>query len=154
MMSHARPTLTDALIGGAVGATVLTLIHETARRTIPEAPRMDSLGRKALARGLESVGVEPPRGDSLQAAALAGDLVSNTLYYALAGLGPTDDAIERGGILGAVAGIGGIALPPLMGLGHHDSMKTPARAAMTLGWYLTGGLVAGVAISLLSRRHS
>jgi hypothetical protein len=102
-MSRAHPTLVDALIGGAVGATTLTLIHETARRALPDAPRMDTLGRRALARGMEAVGIQPPQGQSLQTAALAGDIVSNTFFYALAGLGPADDAIERGGIMGAVA---------------------------------------------------
>lgn len=152
-MSHAHPTLADALIGGAVGATTLTLIHETARRTLPDAPRMDTLGRRALARGLESVGLHPPEGEALQVSALAGDLVANTLYYALAGLGPADDAIERGGIMGAVAGIGALALPPVLGLGKDASLGTPARAAMTLGLYLAGGIAAGLAISLLGRRH-
>src|SRR4051794_29397270 len=152
-MSRAHPTLVDALIGGAVGATTLTLIHETARRTVPDAPRMDTLGRRALSRGMEAVGLDPPRGETLQTSALAGDLVANTLYYALAGLGPADDAIERGGILGAVAGVGAIGLPPVMGLGSDASMATPGRAAMTLGLYLAGGIAAGVVISLLGRRH-
>lgn len=153
-MSNAHPTLADALIGGAVGATALTLIHESARRAMPDAPRMDTLGRRALSRGMEAVGLNPPEGDALQTSALAGDLVANTLFYALAGLGPADDAIERGGILGAVAGLGALALPPVMGLGSDPALKTPARAAMTLGWYLAGGIAAGVMISLLGRRHS
>lgn len=153
-MSHAHPTLADALIGGAVGATALTLIHETARRALPDAPRMDTLGRRALARGMEAVGIEPPQGQAMQTMALAGDLVSNTLFYALAGLGPAEEAIEHGGILGAVAGVGAIGLPPMMGLGTDASLRTPAQAAMTLGWYLAGGLVAGVVVSLLGRRHA
>lgn len=152
-MSRAHPSLADALIGGAFGATTLTLIHETARRILPDAPRMDTLGRRALARGMEAVGVDPPGGQAMQASALAGDLVANTLYYALAGFGPADDAIERGGIMGALAGVGALALPPVLGLGKDESLGTPARAAMTLGWYLAGGIAAGIAISLLGRRH-
>jgi hypothetical protein len=94
---------------------------------------MDSIGRRALARGMEAVGLDPPEGDALQASAMVGDLVSNTLYFALAGLGPADDAFERGGILGAVAGLGALALPPALGLGRDASVGTPTRAAMTLG---------------------
>jgi hypothetical protein len=152
-MRLAHPTLADGLIGGAVGASALTLIHEMARRTLPDAPRMNTFGRRAMARGMEAVGLNPPEGDELHASALAGDLVSNTLYFALAGLGPADDAVERGGILGAVAGLGALALPPALGLGRAAILGTPARASMTLGWYLAGGLAAGVAISLLGRRH-
>lgn len=36
-----------ALAGGAAGAAALTLLHETARQTVPDAPRMDVLGERA-----------------------------------------------------------------------------------------------------------
>ena len=75
------------LLSGLAGAAALTLIHESVRRLRPDAPRMDTLGRRAIASGMEAVGMEPPAEDRLQAAALVGDLASNTLYYALVGLG-------------------------------------------------------------------
>jgi hypothetical protein len=51
-MSFAR-----ALISGFVGARTLTLIHETARRVNPNAPRMDILGMRAISKSLRAMGI-------------------------------------------------------------------------------------------------
>lgn len=152
MMPASRPRILVALIGGAIGATTLTLIHQVARRRVPEAPRVDLIGDRLVARGLEAIGVDPPTGDDLETAALAGDLVSNALYYALAGLGPPSGAIARGLALGVVGGLGSVILPPLLGLGRRETSGTPARTAMTVAWYTAGGLAAGLAIERLGRR--
>lgn len=142
----------NALLSGLAGATALTLVHESVRRIRSDAPRMDTLGRRAIASGMEAVGIEPPAGDEMQAVALAGDMVSNTLFYALVGLGKPSGAIARGAALGAVAGLGAATLPPLMGLGHRPGARTTQTAVMTVGWYLAGGLAAGAAHHLLTSR--
>ncbi|GAB3823275.1 hypothetical protein GCM10028895_29990 [Pontibacter rugosus] len=80
--------------------------------------------------------------------ALAGDVLSNSLYYSLAGTGK--DAWWRGAILGATAGAGAVLLPGPLGLGEEPSNRTTKTQAMTVGYYLLGGLVAaaiGYAIS-------
>jgi hypothetical protein len=141
MESHGNAAV-DALIGGLVGAVTLTVIHETARRVLPDAPRMDTLGRRALALALEGMGVEPPPYATLQGLALAGDLVSNTLYYALAGVGSPAGAMARGAALGATAGLGAVVLPPRMGLGWRPSGATARTRTLTVAWYLAGGLAA------------
>ncbi len=81
MMNSSRSTVFAPWLSGLAGAIVLTFIHETARRTLNDAPRMDTLGRRSLLRGLEAVGIEPPPRDELQALAFAGDVVTNTIYY-------------------------------------------------------------------------
>lgn len=86
-MNEAGSRWAYALLSGVVGATTLTVVHESVRQIRRNAPRMDTLGRRAIVRGMEAVGMEPPAEDRLQTAALAGDLVSNSLYYALVGLG-------------------------------------------------------------------
>ncbi len=145
MPYSSKPTLVAPLHSGLAGAIVLTLIHETARRTVDEAPRMDTLGRRSLARGLEAVGIEPPPHDRLQALAFAGDIVSNTIYYALVGMGSPERAPLRGAVLGGAAGIGAVVLPPYLGLGRRPRGVTPRTKAMTFAWYLAGGLAAGAA---------
>ena len=45
-----------ALGGGLAGAAAVTLLHETVRRIVPEAPRMDLLGKQALSKGLNAAG--------------------------------------------------------------------------------------------------
>src|SRR4051794_36367959 len=151
-MKGPEPRWGDALLSGLAGAVTLTLVHESVRRLRPDAPRMDTLGRRTIARGMEAIGMEPPSGDRLQAAALAGDLVSNTLYYSLVGLGEPSGALARGAALGAAAGLGAVALPPVMGLGHRPGARTIRTAVMTVGWYLAGGLAAAAAYRRLASR--
>lgn len=131
------------LIGGFAGALALTVLHESARRVIPDAPRMDTLGRRALARGLRAVGVEPPPRGQLQAAALVGDVLTNGLMYAAAvAAGPPGSALFRGALVGAAAGLAGLLLPPRIGVGPGPEGLPPSTRAMTIGWYLLGGVVA------------
>lgn len=140
----------SALGVGAVGALAVTGLHETARRVSSEAPRMDVLGRRALSKLLWRSGHLPPKKARLQRWALLGDLVSNSLFYALIGLFPGRRPIVRGAALGALAGVGGLLLPPLLGLGREPSGATPARKAMTVAWYLLGGAAAGAAYQAIS----
>jgi hypothetical protein len=132
-----------ALLSGLAGATALTVLHETVRRLRNDAPRMDTLGRRAIAKGLEAAGMETPPEDQLQAVAMGRDIVSNTLFYSLACLGKP--SLARGTILGAAAGVGALVLAPLMGLGSRPGSRTPQTAAMTVAWYTAGGLAASAA---------
>ncbi|MFO0954143.1 MAG: hypothetical protein U0835_23910 [Isosphaeraceae bacterium] len=125
-----------------------TFLHETVRRTRADAPRMDTLGRRAIARGLEAAGLEPPSQDRLQAAALGGDVVANTLYYSLACFGRP--SLARGAAVGAAAGLGALVLAPLMGLGSRPAARTPQTAVMTVAWYTAGGLAASAAHRVLA----
>jgi hypothetical protein len=134
-----------ALLSGLAGAGALTALHETVRRTVPHPPRMDILGMRALAQGLRLAGHEPQPGAPLHEAALAGDLVANTLYYSVVGASDAKDAPLCGALLGLTAGIGALVLPGPLGLGTAPSTRTPATAALTVGLYLVGGLVAGMA---------
>ncbi len=77
----------QALGSGLAGAVAVTLVHETARRFIPNAPRMDVLGMRAIAKGMFKINEQPPEGEELFHWSIMGDLVSNTLYYSLAGYG-------------------------------------------------------------------
>ncbi|HEV2799589.1 MAG TPA: hypothetical protein VGW12_03780 [Pyrinomonadaceae bacterium] len=139
-----------AVGSGLVGACVLTLIHESARRALPRAPRMDVLGMRAIARSMRGAGQEPPPAEELHQLALAGDIVSNSLYYSLVGVGRPEGALVRGGLLGLAAGVGAVLLPEPLGLGHAPSARTTETKAMTIAWYLAGGLAAGFAYQLLA----
>jgi hypothetical protein len=140
--------LTTALLSGLAGAAALTALHETVRRVRHDAPRMDTLGRRAIAKCLEATGLEVPPEDQLQAMALGGDVIANTLYYSLACLGKPSFA--RGAALGAAAGFGALVLAPLMGLGSRPGARTPHTAALTVAWYTAGGLAASAAHQALA----
>jgi hypothetical protein len=134
--------LLSALGSGLAGALALTLLHETARRLRPEdAPRMDILGMRGLRKLLGQAEAPQPDHDTLFTLTMAGDIVSNGLYYSLVGSGK--HAWRRGALLGLAAGVGGVVLPGPLGLGTAPSARTPQTKLMTVAWYLVGGLVAG-----------
>lgn len=136
-------TVMRALGGGTVGAVALTALHELTRRSVPHAPRMDVIGMRALSKTIRALGRRPARGDRLFRQTLLGDLAANTLYYSLAAAGRR--APRRGLLLGAAAGLGAAALPPLLGLGRPPGAKWPVTPLMTLALYTAGGLAAGAA---------
>ena len=141
--------LLKGLAGGAVGAAVLTAVHEGARQIIPGAPRVDVIGKRAISRPVRAAGYAPPRGNSLYGMALGGEVVSNSLYYALVAAGAPERSVQRGLMLGLIGGIGAVVLPPLMGLGQQPHRKTPATELMTVAWYTIAGLAAGAAFRAL-----
>ena len=129
------------MASGLAGAVVLTVVHESLRRFVPDAPRMDVLGMRSIEKLMAKADAEPPQDkDELHTWALAGDVLSNSLYYSLAGTGKS--AWWRGAALGAAAGVGAVLLPGPLGLGEEPSNKTTKTQAMTVGYYLLGGLVA------------
>ena len=138
-----------ALGSGLAGATALTLVHQTAKALTGLAPRADILGMRAIAKAVRKTGAPSPPDDQLYPLALAGDLLSNTLYYSLAGTAEGLSTLLRGGTLGLAAGLGALALPGPMGLGSRPTNRTLPTQLMTVAWYLIGGLVAaGVSTAL------
>jgi hypothetical protein len=139
-----------ALGSGLVGAVALNLVHETARQFISDAPRVDVLGKRAIAGAYGAMGLEAPPDDELYALALAGDIASNSLYYSFVGMGERRNALLLGALLGLGAGVGAVALPGKLGLGDEPSARTPSTQAMTIAWYTIGGLAAGAAYRLMA----
>lgn len=151
-MTKTNKTILKSLGSGLIGATALTILHETARRFIPDAPRADILGMRSIKKVLESVDQKPPADDELHDWALGSDLLSNTLYYSLIGLAKPKYALLAGTALGLAAGLGAVGLPGPMGLGTSPTRRTDATAIMIVGWYLIGGLITAVAFKRLKRK--
>jgi hypothetical protein len=146
---HMKPTI--ALGGGLLGACAITLIHESIKNVVPKAPRMDLLGMEAMARLMKKSGKMPPPPKKLYASAMAGDLLSNALYYSLAGIGAPKDVFTRGAALGIAAGLGALLLPQRAGLLAAPAYRSKASQSMTLGLYVLGGLAAAAAMHWLHR---
>ena len=145
--------LLAAMGSGIVGACALTAIHETARKAIPDAPRMDVLGKRAIAHTLRWAGAQPASDNLLHDMALTGDVLSNSVYYSLVAVGGRRGALACGAALGLAAGVGAVALPERMGLGSAPSARTTQTKAMTIAWYLAGGIAAGMTYRLLTRKR-
>lgn len=142
----------SAIGGGIAGAVALTLLHETVRRFDTDAPRMDLLGMEAIAKALDSADANIPEEDKLFKITMAGDIISNSIYYSLAGVGSEDRAILRGAILGLVAGLGAVYLPRPLGLDESRSNRTANTKWMTVALYSFGGAVAGVVSKVMENK--
>jgi|SRR5215204_6070869 len=142
-----------ALEGGLAGAAALTLLHETVKRLTPNAPRMDLLGMNAITKGLRYINAKTPDERELYRWTLAGDLLSNALYYSVAGATTKAHPLVRGGLLGLAAGAGAVLLPKPMGLPTSYSSRKPKTSLMTIGLYLAGGLVAAAVMTALEKRQ-
>lgn len=143
-------SFSKALISGLVGACAVTLINETARQFIKDAPRLDILGKRAIAYPLMEADIEPPPNKELYWITMGGDLISNSLYYSLVGLGDEKNALRNGALLGMAAGIGAVVLSEPLGLGEEPVNRTGETELMTIGWYLAGGLAAAATYQMLS----
>ena len=147
-MSTTTSSLSKSLGSGLVGAIALNILHETVRQFVPQAPRADILGMRSIKKGYEKAGEQPPTGDKLYGLAMLGDVASNAMYYSLVGLSPKQPVLA-GAALGVLAGVGAVTLPGPMGLGEAPTKRSEATVAMTIGWYLFGGLVAGAVYNRL-----
>ena len=146
-MSNTEPRINDALLSGAAGAVALTAVHQVARLVTDSAPRMDVVGMRALSRGADAADANVPRDNRLYNMTLAGDLIFNSAYYALA------TTWVRGAALGLAAGIGALVLPQKMGLGNPPKSELLSNQIMTVSWYLLGGLTAACTAQYLSRKR-
>lgn len=141
-----------ALGAGLAGACTVTLINESVKKLVPQAPRMDLLGMNAISKGLQAAGLRPPRREALFAMALTGDLIANSVYYAAAGIGKEKSIWWRSAALGLAAGIGAVALPGPLGLEERHSNRTLATTIMTVGMYVAGSVVATAVIKMASKK--
>jgi len=143
----------SSALGGLAGAAALTLIHETVKKFDPKAPRMDLLGMMALSKIIRGVGGHTPAEKKVYAYTLAGDLLSNAVYYSLAGIG-RKGILQKGAALGIAAGLGALLLPKPLHLNAGYSNRTPRTQAMTVAYYVIGSLVAAALMKGLRRKET
>ncbi len=140
-----------ALGAGLAGAVALTLTHQALRKLSDDAPRMDLMGEEGLLKAANKMDIDIPKGKSY-GITMAGDIVANTLYYALAAIGSPKNAILRSSMLGMAAGVGGILLPKRIGLTNAYSNRKLATRLMTMAIYSLGALVTGKLVKVLDKK--
>jgi hypothetical protein len=141
-------------IGGLAGACALTLINQIAARVDKQAPRLDLLGMNAVAKFFKNPKAAPVLFRKLLPMSVAGDLLSNTLYYAMASGRTKDNTLLRGLLLGLGAGLGAVVLPKPLGLDASTTNLTRKTQAMTMAWYILGGLVAAAVMNAIEEKES
>ena len=138
------------LTSGAIGAVALTALHELARRRLPTAPRMDLVGMRALRRLAPSLREPNLRSRDLHNLTLAGDLVSNSIYYAGIPARTPTATWARAAVLGTAAGFGALLLPEPMGLGPPPHSDIRSNQVMTIAWYVAGALATAAAATVMN----
>ena len=141
-----------AILAGFAGAAALNILHETVRRFDSDAPRVDLVGEEALTRSMNSLNLEAPTGNNLYAATLAGDIISNGIYYSAIGMAGSKNIYLKGALAGLTAGLGAIKLPEKMGLDDEPVTKTDKTKILTVAWYLFGGLVTAAVFDQLKNK--
>ncbi|RYG00201.1 MAG: hypothetical protein EOO02_15395 [Chitinophagaceae bacterium] len=139
------------LLGGLAGAVALNVIHEVYKKFDVDAPRVDLVGEEALRWSAGVVGVDEPNDTQIYAATLAADVISNSLYYSLAGFAGKNTVVAAGAGLGLAAGIGALTLTKPLGLNDEHVNKTSKTKFLTVAWYVAGGVVAGLVLKALKR---
>ena len=142
-------TTIQNILGGLAGSLALTSLHEWLAKKTDKAPRIDLVGEEAVTETANALGIQSPHGKELFNATLAADLTSNALYYSAAGNGSDQYIVHRAAALGLLAGIGAVTLTGELDLEDAPVTKNLATKAMTVGYYLVGGLVAGMVIKRL-----
>jgi hypothetical protein len=142
----------NSLLAGLAGAVALNVLHEVARHFDSDAPQVQLIGEEALTKSLKSIGIEPPKGNKLYFATLAGDLVSNAFYFSTIGKGKPAWVLFRGLGYGAMAGMGALKLTGPMGLKDAPVTKSNKTKILTVAWYTFGGLITALTLKKLRAR--
>ena len=143
-----------ALAGGLAGTLTVASLHEALKRVTHDAPRMDLLNIELIRKGFKSMNKKVPKKDELERWAVGGELLCDTAYYGLAGMGGKKGVWLRGALLGLVAGVTAVVLPRPLGLPEEPSNKTSATQLMTIGLYLMGGLATSAITELVDNAQS
>jgi hypothetical protein len=144
----------SSALGGLAGAFVLTALNEGSKRIDKDAPRLDLLAMNAVARLVKGKGIQSLTGaGKMLPASLAGDLITNSLYFGMASAGDKRKTLLRGTLLGLGAGLGAITLAKPLGLDARVVSATPKTKVLTVAWYVIGGLAAAAAINMLTTEN-
>jgi len=141
----------ENIAAGLAGAVALNVLHQSLKNA-NGTPRVDLVGEEALERVLGFFGTGINDGENLYQATLAGDLISNTLYYSLIGAGAKRFLWGKAILLGLGAGIGAVNLPEPMGLNDKPVAATNQRKILTVAYYLTGALVTAFLVKAFNRK--
>ena len=137
------------LLGGLAGALVLNIIHETVRFFDKGAPRVDEVGEEGVGHAVKAMTGQSLSGKQLYAANLAGDIASNTMFYSTIGSAETKNLLLRGAATGVSIGVSTLSMTKRMGLDDTPINRSLKTKVMTIGYYLAGGIVAGLTIRAL-----
>ncbi|MDD3789624.1 MAG: hypothetical protein PHO94_13155 [Petrimonas sp.] len=131
------------IIAGFGGAIALSVLHEILKKNMDELPDFEEVGEEAIDKSLEKVNLKVLDTSKLYNATVAGDVITNGIYYAFT-------PFKMNTVIGALGGLGAMALPKKLGLDNTPIAGTDKKKMMTIGYYIFGALVAGGIYKLLT----
>ncbi|TRW27175.1 hypothetical protein FMM05_00595 [Flavobacterium zepuense] len=140
------------LLAGLGGAIVLNIIHESLKKKGPDMPRVDLVGEEALQKSLNYLGTSIDDDATLYKVTLAGDVISNALYYSLIGGGSYKHIWTWAVFYGLSGGIGAVTLPEPAGLDPEPVNKAQKTKVLTVAYYLAGALVTGAILKAVVKK--
>lgn len=152
--------IADVIEGGLAGVTTLSLIQEALGKLDNKEPRT-LLHQSDALRKLQKGKVKGHKSKELYVN-LAGELMGHAALFGLSGLGKKKNAVLRGGLLGAAAGLAVAFLDedkePARQAAHADGRMVDAEAEairqkiITVVLYTLGGVLAGVAVKAINTK--
>jgi hypothetical protein len=142
--------ISSAIGGGLLGALALTLLHEGVRKMDKDNLTIDSLGLNALSKILKGF-----RDSTLTAEqelfelTHTGEVLSNALYFSIAGMGSKKNLMLRSALLGLTAGLGALVLPRYLGI--EENGRSNKSKILTISRYLLGSLLTATAIKKMEK---
>lgn len=131
------------LIAGLGGAVALTVLHEYVKQHMNEPPDFSEIGEQVIDKSLEVVNLQVKDPDKLYNATLAGDIITNGIYYALT-------PFKMNTLVGALGGLGAMLIPKQLGLDNDPVAGTDKKKIFTVGYYIFGALVSTGIYKLLT----
>jgi hypothetical protein len=144
--------LANAIEGGLAGATTLTLLQEALHKIDNKSPR-PLLHKSGIIKRIRKTGNKKGATANKLYIQLAGELLATSAYFGLSSLGKNKNAVLRGGLLGAAAGLGSIFLrdPEDEDPTAADNKNDFKDKALTVALYTAGGLLAGLAVKKMKK---
>ncbi len=124
------------------GTSALTIMHDFVNLIDSSAPRMDEIGKQAIARLASKVDLNVPDNDQQQVITKASDWITNSLVGLVNG--SEDNVYLRGAALGLTAGVGAVLLPAGMGAQAYGAAHSNKKKLFTIGLYVVGGIIAAL----------
>lgn len=148
--------LASAIEGGLAGASTLTLLQEALHRMDRKSPR-PFLHRSGIIKDFKKAG-KKGKGSSKLYIRLVGELLANAAAFGLTSLGKKKNAVLRGGLLGAGAGLGAAFIDNVddkqrlngRQMTKEERYQEIKDKVITMALYTAGGLLAGYAIKKLN----
>jgi hypothetical protein len=155
--------LASAIEGGLAGATTISLLGETLRKINGQTSGVNVFDGKSLKKRFKKAKSNKKGESTKEFIQLAGDLLGSTTFLGLTSLGKRKNALLRGALLGAAAGLGSVLLKEKDNKKHEkhgpDGRPTSSLAkdpllakAIEVGLYTAGGMIAAKLIQKASTR--